>query len=255
VEREIMNLKRVNTLIFNNAKKHSPLILTVAAGVGSIATSYFVARASFKASNLIREDELANGTIINPKKRVLHRTGLVWKLYIPPALSTVFTVGSMVVATKLGSKKVLAAQVALGASQQKLAEYTEKVVEEFGPRKDTAIKDKIAEDKIKNNPAPSQDVMMTGPGHVLTCELYTGRYFVCDMETLRRAQNTVNDKLLRHDYASLSDFYHLVGLKGTTTSSDIGWSSDKLMELTFTAVMADDGRPCIAFDYNYTKPV
>lgn len=73
-----------------------------------------------------------------------------------------------------------------------------------------------------------------------------------DMETLRRAQNTLNDRLLKHDYATLDDFYHLVGLSNTSSSSEIGWKSNRLMELDFTTTLSSDGRPCLAFDYNYT---
>lgn len=75
------------------------------------------------------------------------------------------------------------------------------------------------------------------------------------MESLRKAENKLNSRLNREMYARLSDFYSLVGLPYTSNSEEIGWDSDKLLELRFTTVLSDDGRPCIAFDYNYTKPM
>jgi hypothetical protein len=73
------------------------------------------------------------------------------------------------------------------------------------------------------------------------------------MEKLRRANNELNSKLLKHDYATLDDFYYMLGLSPTTTSGNIGWQSDKLMDLIFSTTLSDDGRPCITFEYNYTK--
>ena len=35
----------------------------------------------------------------------------------------------------------------------------------------------------------------------------------------------------------------------------VGWKAPKQLELVFSSVMADDGRTCLAFDYNYTEPL
>jgi hypothetical protein len=73
------------------------------------------------------------------------------------------------------------------------------------------------------------------------------------METLRKSQNDINAKLNAHQYASLSDLYYMIGLPNTSTSDHMGWSADKHLELSFTTVMSEDGRPCLAFDYNYIE--
>jgi hypothetical protein len=73
------------------------------------------------------------------------------------------------------------------------------------------------------------------------------------METLRKAENELNARLLAHDYATFDDFYYMVGLTRTSSSSQIGWKSDKLMKLEFSTVLTEDGRPCLSFDYNYTE--
>jgi len=99
-----------------------------------------------------------------------------------------------------------------------------------------------------------QGVVVTGPGLTLCHESLTGRYFTSDMETLRKAMNDINAKLNTHDYATLDDFYYLVGLAQTSISGDLGWESDKQMDLIFTATLTPDGRPCLVIDYNYTKP-
>jgi hypothetical protein len=75
------------------------------------------------------------------------------------------------------------------------------------------------------------------------------------METIRKAVNTINAKMLREDEATLSDFYYLIGLPYTSYSSGTGWRSDKLLELYYSTALNDGGIPCITFEYNYVKPL
>lgn len=243
-----MKFAELSNLIKNGAKSNSNVIFAAVAGVGTVATAVLTARATFKASKIIRLHEANNGPTDWKQ-----RTKLVWKCYIPPALSTATAVGCIVAGNRVEAKRLLAANAALDASQRAFDAYKDKVVEEFGKRKDQSIRDKVAEEQVKENPPCERDVILAGEGRVLCCELFTMRYFMCDMEKLRRSVNSLNERLLRHDFATLDDFYYLIGLKQTSYSGHVGWTSDKLMDLTYTAVLTDDERPCIAFEYNYTK--
>ena len=80
-------------------------------------------------------------------------------------------------------------------------------------------------------------------------EMYTGRYFRSTMEEIKAAQNWINYQILQNNYASLSDFYDHVGLNRTAVSEEVGWNADELLEITFSTVMSEDNRPCLAFDY------
>ncbi len=75
------------------------------------------------------------------------------------------------------------------------------------------------------------------------------------METLRKAQNDINSQVVNQAYVTLEEFYDLVGLPNTSNASNLGWDSDKLMALQFSTVLSEAGEPCLAFDYNYTKPL
>ena len=246
-----MNITDLNKAIRRNTKAHSSLILSVAAGIGTLTTAYLAGRASFQAAEVIRKHEEQFPPADNRKERVIDRTKLVWKLYIPPAISAGTTIGCIVFANRVDTKKILAAQTAVAVTQRAYSEYRDKVIEEFGARKDEAIRDQLASERVMKNPPPAQDILITGPGNVLCCEVYTGRYFASDMETLKRAQNDLNAKLLAHDYATLNDFYYMIGLGQTSYSSQGGWKSNRLMELQFSTILTDDGRPCLSFEYNY----
>lgn len=232
------------------AKEHSPIILAVAAGVGVLSTVYLTNRAAFKACDAIRADEDIFGTEeFTRKERLIRRTKLVWKFYVPAGVATGSTILCIIGASKAEARKTIAAQTAFAVSQRMYSEYRDKVIEEYGANKDQSIRDKIADERVSES--PPKEIIVAGSGSVLCCELYTGRYFNSDMESLRKAQNDINAMLLSQDYATFDDFYYIIGLSRTKTSNRTGWTSNRLMELQFSTVLAEDGRPCLAFDYNY----
>ncbi len=95
---------------------------------------------------------------------------------------------------------------------------------------------------------------MVGDGDHLFMEMYTGRYFRSDMQTVKSAVNEINYKINTHGYASISEFYDLLNLQHTAVSDEMGWTSDKLMDVDYTAVLSEDGRPCVAINF-MTGPV
>jgi Family of unknown function (DUF6353) len=248
-------LDNFERLIRRNAKNNSPLILSVVAGVGTIATAYLAGKATIKAVRRCEDWEELNGYDDDWRIRLLQRVKVSWTFYIPTAVSATSTIACVIAANRIGVRKTIAAQTALTISQQAFSEYRTKVIEQFGDRKDNAIRAAIAEDEIKKNQPPSQDLLITGPGNYLCYEQYTGRYFASDIEKLRKAENELNAKLLAHDYATLNDFYYMIGIAQTSLSGEMGWKSSKLMKLHFSAIMTDDERPCIAFEYNYVGPL
>lgn len=239
-----MKLAELGGIVRSNIKANSPVILSVMAGLGTLGTAYLTGRASFQAAEILREHKEASS--------LKERTKLVWKCYIPAGISTVSTIVCIAGSNRLGTRKTIAAQTAFAVSERLYSDYRDKVIEEFGARKDQTIRDTIAAERVKKDPPPPQDILVTGPGNVLCCELFTGRYFASDMESLKKAQNELNARLLKHDYATLDDFYYLLNLGTTQYSGEMGWKSDKLMDMEFSTVLTEDGRPCLAFSYNYT---
>jgi len=233
--------------------QNSPLILTALGVSGAVTTAYLTGKASWEAGQIIQLEEWTGGTADSRKERFKERSKLVWKFYIPPAISGIITVGCIVASARVSSNRAAAAYSVLAISEKAFDEYKEKVVEKLGEKKEKAVRDELAQDRITKN--PPEGLVVAGSGNVLCCELFTGRYFNCDMETLRKTQNDINAKLMANIYVTLSDFYYIVGLPYTTHSSQIGWESDRQLALEFSTVMSDDNRPCIAFDYNYTKNI
>lgn len=233
-------------------KQNSPVVLASLAGAGLVSSVYLTARATWRASEQIHVAEAEGGTHDDAKERFKERSKLVWKEYIPPAVSTSATLVCLFGSLRSGQHKTAVAMTAYSVTEHAFQEYREKVIEQIGVKKDEEIRGELAQATVQATP-PSRDVIIAGGGDVLCCELFTKRYFTCDMQTLRKAQNDINSMLNNELYATMSDFYYLIGLDVTAESDSFGWDSDKQMDLEFCTVMSSDDRPCLAFSYNYFK--
>ena len=158
------------------------------------------------------------------------------------------TITSIVMANRISSKKIAALAVASTISERALQEYKTKVVEKLGERQETAIRDEIAQDNVRNNPASSQ-VIIAGSGDVLCFEPLTGRYFNSTIETIKKAENKVNYDIIHYDSSSLSTFFDEIGLPPTDYSDMVGWNVSNRMEVSFSTTMSEDNRPCLVIGF------
>lgn len=232
-------------------KSNSPEIFTVLGAAGVVATAYLSAKAAFKAYDILDRVEENTGVSDDPKERFKERAKLTWKCYIPAVISGTATIGCITASQKASNRRTVASIASYAVLDQVFSDYKEKVIEQIGSGKEQKIRDEVAQDRVNKN--PPQQVIVVGAGHVLCCELYTGRYFRSDMETLRKAQNDVNSLALKDLYVSLNEFYDLVGLPPTSNSDVTGWNFEKNMELRFSTVLGPSNEPCLTFEYNYTK--
>ena len=147
-------------------------------------------------------------------------------------------------------RRTAALAAAYSLSEKAFDEYKEKVKERIGESKEQRLRDDIAQDQVNRAPLSKNEVILTGNGDVLCYDSITGRYFLSQVETLRRAMNDVNVQVINNGYASLYNFFELVDLASTPYSHEVGWNADALMDIKFSAVLAEDGRPCMSVNYN-----
>lgn len=228
---------------------NSPVVLTVFAVTGTLTTAYLTGLASFKAIEIISEEQnrrfmMNENSLIEDKEKFQ----LVWKEYIPAAGVCLGTLGCIITANRIGTRRAAAMAAAYSISEKAFSEYKEKVVEKLGDNKERAIRDEIAQDRIIANPSTGREVLV-GRGDVLCFDAYTGRYFLSSMEEIKKAQNDTNYEILHNNYCSLGEFYNRLGLPGTSFSEEVGWNSDHLLEVIFSTVLADDGQPCLSLRF------
>lgn len=233
-------------------KKNAPSIFAGFGIVGVAATGYLAARGAVEAHKIIEEHKENEGEIEDPAERFKTYARITWP-YLAPAVGMGITTSVfIVVGQRSANTRTMAATAAYALTERAYNEYRERVVDTIGENKEERIRDEIAQSAVANTP---NTVFNVGEHEVLCCELYTRRYFRSDMETLRRACNDINYQIIQDRYVVLDEFYERVGLEPTAVSSELGWDSDRLMELSFSTVLSDNNQPCIAFDYNYVKPI
>jgi hypothetical protein len=239
------------------ASDNSPTILTSIGTVGVITTAVLAAGGAYKASRIILEEQAYLDKTPTPATMNGHpahqltkkeKAQLTWMYYLPAVGSAALTCGAIIGANRIADSRTAAMAAAFTMSEKALVEYKDKVVETFGKTKGDRVQDAVMQDRVAQSPVPQGLVVMTGQKQ-LCYDAWTDRYFHSTMEDLKKAQNDLNHRILSDNYASLSDFYSLIGLPPTQGSDDIGWNVDKLLEINFTTCISPDQIPAIAMDY------
>lgn len=240
-----MDLRPIVRQVEKTLIDHSPALLTGIGVAGVVATAYLTGRATFKAGDLIREHN-RELDITDQYMAPREKFDLIWRLYIPAVGTGLTSIGCIIFANRVGSRRAAAIAAAYSISEEAFREYREKIIEKIGSNRETAARDEIAQERVNRNP-PSA-IVISGDGDLCYDE-FTGRYFRSDMETLRKAQNDINHIVNTHCYASLADFYEMIGLPQTSYSDEVGWNIAKLLELKFSGVLVN-GRPCMAVAFD-----
>lgn len=233
---------------------NSPAILSGVAVAGTLSTAILSAKASYQAVKVIQEEQkLIDLTQPDPiTLEARDKAKLVWKLYIPAAAAGTITIVCIVGANTISSRRGAALATAVSLTETAFKEYKEKVVEQIGSNKEQKLRDELMQDRVQRNPAATREVIITGNGDVLCYESLTSRYFQSNMEALRKAENDINAQIIHEMYASLNDFFRHIGLGPAGFGEEVGWNTQKLLELQFSTVLSEDGRPCLAIGYAYT---
>jgi hypothetical protein len=233
------------------AAENSPVILTALAATGTLATAYLAAMGAFKSAKMLDAEyhsEERNEKPIETREAF----DLTWKNYIPAAVSAALTVASIVGVNRSGERSAAAMAMAYKASEKAYAEYREAAVEKVGKTKEAAIHEEAMRRRVENNPVESTTIIYTHKGETLVYDVWNDRYFNHDVELIRRAVNDFNQKVIHETWATLNDFWDLLGINRSGGSEKVGWDTDKLMELR-EVYETVNGNPCLTLDF-YTRP-
>lgn len=261
---EKWNMAKTVKNIRRAVSKHSPEILTGIGIAGMVTTAVMAVRATPKALILIEEekerqnDELLREACENGKEecarieklKPLDLIKTTWVCYIPSAVVGGLAIACLIGASSANLRRNAALATAYALSESALKEYQEKVVKTIGEKKEQAVRDEIAKEKLQKNPVVNQEVIITEKGNTLCFDVISGRYFKSDIEKLRRIENELNRQMRDEMYISLNDFYYEVGLGDTKMGDDLGWNiNEGYIDLSFSSQLAEDGTPCLVLDY------
>lgn len=241
------DLEKLTKSIRSILIKRSPEILVGIGITGMVSTTIMAVRATPKAAELIqikkeeKEAELSKLEIVKT----------TWKCYIPAAITGSVSIACIIGASRVNAKRNATLATAYTISKTALSEYKEQVIETVGEKKENEIEDKVAKKKIEDNPVSKKDILITEKGNSLCYDSVSGRYFYSDIDTIKRAENYVNKKMLNEMYLSLNEFYYEIGLKQTELGNELGWNiDDGLLDIHYSSQIAEDGRPCLVLGYH-----
>ena len=249
-----MNLGNIFRTLEKFAVDNSPLILTSVAVAGTIGTALLSGHAAYEAREILDEVEPSMWRDANTPPTKLEKIKVVWPLFIPPAGTLALTLTAIIMANRIGTRRAAAMAAAYTLSERAFEEYRDKVVEKLGPNKERAARDELAQDRMDRNPISQNNVVLTGNGTVPCYDAYSGRYFESDMESIKKAMNDTNYRVINHDGASVNEFYDKLGLGHIEVGEEMGWNSDELLDIYFSTTMTDDQKPAISIEFR-TKPI
>ncbi len=233
--------------------KHSPEILTGIGIAGMITTTVLAVKATPKAIRLIEERKAELELDYDEKLTRVETVKVAWKPYIPAVVTGVASTACLIGSTSVSVKRNAALATAYQLSTTALSEYKEKVIETIGEKKERAIHDKIAEDKVEKTPVKQSEVIFTGGGQTLCHDALTGRYFKSDRNKIDRAVNELNRRMTSgmEMYISLNEFYDAIEVpRVTPMGDDLGWRVDQgLIEIHYGAVLTKDNEPCMVIEF------
>ena len=246
------------------AVKHTPEILT-GVGIAGMFTMGVLA---------VKETPKALKAVDTEKKRLSKELGepvdkltpvetikVTWKYYLPAAVTGVASAACLIGASAKNLRRNAALATAYKLSETALSEYKEKVVETVGERKEKTVREKVAEEQVKKNPASKNEVYVTENGCSRFHDPMSGRTFMSTIEKVKKAENELNRSMLQDiiGYASLNEFYDELDLAHTDVGDSFGWNTSNLVKMDYYPILEDDGVPTIVLDYvnrpdyNYAK--
>lgn len=232
-------------------KKHSPELLTGIGIAGMIFTTITAVKATPKALQLVDEREIKEGKRLTNSEIVK----TTWKCYIPAAVTGVCSIGCLIGASSVNARRNAALATAYTISETAFKEYKEKAVEVVGEKKEQAIRDAVAKDKLEKAQVSTREFIITGKGKVPCFDPLTNSCFKSDMETLRKVENILNKRLRNEMYITVNDLLMEIGLDPCHDSigESMGWDVDKGdIEFDFSSQLVD-GIPYLVIGH-YNPP-
>jgi hypothetical protein len=225
--------------------RNSTTILTSVAVAGVISTAVLAVRGTPGAMYAV--DKLDNE---EPDHTKLDLIKVVVPHYIPALATGGVTIACVIAANRIGMRRSAALASAYTLMDHTFTDYRKKIADTFGEAKAQKAHDELVDDRIKLNP-PSELYLLEAD-EVMCYEVLTGRYFKSTPEKIRRAQNTLNGRMLDGvEYGvSLNEFYLLCDIPTTLMGEEMGWNTDARIDIQLSSHLTDGDKPCLAISYN-----
>lgn len=223
--------------------KNAPAILT---GIG-VATSLASSVLAYKAGMLSKA--VLDAAPEESKATFFHKAALTWKLWTPSLALAAISATCVIGANAVHAKRLAAIAGIYAITDNNFKEYQEKVGQMFGSTQPERVSEAVVEEHMAKTPATKSYIFDTQQGDTLFFDDLSGRYFLSDIETVRKAQNDLNNILYGDAWVSLNRLYELLELPTVSLGEDLGWVPDNMVDIKFMPKLTENNRPCIALTY------
>ena len=207
-------------------ERNSSTILSCIGAVGVVFTSVLTAKAAIKASKLLEEAKEEKG-----KKLTAAETVKVAGLsYIPAAVVGASTIACIFGANVLNKRKQASLVSAYAFINNSYKEYKAKLKELYGEEAHKNIVDAVAAEKCGAVHISAESLASVCYQEIesdteprLFYDEYSGRYFETTIEKVLLAEYHLNRNYILRGFASLNEFYKLLGLETTDYGETVAW--------------------------------
>ncbi len=250
------------------AKKKSPAILAGLAVIGVASTAYAAYKAGLKADKILKEYK-ADLKDCHPKDREAKNAvrGEMLKKMVPvmapPVILGATTVSCIVGSQSISNRRIAALSAAYTLSESAVKNLEDKMEDALGEKKARSIRDAIVKDRLDRDYPDDQKELISnncvipGDGTVLCKDLYSGRFFYSNAESINQAIAKCSYNIVSDMYISLNDFYEAIGSPQLDTipmGDDLGWNIDNTqngkLPIVLRALLTKDNKPCLCLDYD-----
>lgn len=235
--------------------KHTPELLTAFGIANMCAGVVFAVKSTPKAMDILKKAEQEKGEKLT-KTEVIEKA---WKIYIPTTAFCMAAAACFIGSTTVSGNRYAALSAAYSLSDAAFRDYKDEVKEIVGEQKEQEIHTKTVQKKIDSSPVPEKIPSAFGTAvlpeseQTLCYDTFAGRYFFSDRSSIDKALNELNRLLINEDFASLNDFYDLVGLERTKIGDLLGWndiSGRGAPKARYSSHLSPNGRPSLAVSFD-----
>lgn len=249
-------LGKILSSVGNFAIKHGPEITTGLAIAGSVQTAFLASKATVKALRIVDEEEIANGFEPDVKQRWVGRAKMVWRLYIPTAVSGTFTIAMIICSNHLLNKRAAIISASLATVQSYADRYFEATKETLDETTFTKVQEKFSEKVGGSLPLEGNLLVEDAGGDQLFLETVTGRYFLSTLPAVKDAIANAKYALYNDSYISLNELSTYLGIPHTASGDFLGWVAPGGFDVTIDATINRNNHSVIVINYlNHPKVI
>lgn len=229
-------------------KKYVPKIMAVGSIAGVITTAVIAVKRRETYEKLIceaRREHVATFGLLQPSDKVEPFFEAYYPVFISGGLTIACIAGSYILSDKQQTSLI----GAYGVLQNFFERYRRSANNVFGPNADN----EIMTDMARTNPEVHFQCLDSSDKKCIFYEPYSNINFVMYERELMDAEYHLNRNFTMSGYASLNDFYEMLGLPAIPDGDHIGWNMESgICWIDFyhrRICIEEDGTPIFSVNY------